>query len=846
MAEPATVDAPGTIPEHVLAALVAESAPDALLLIDDRAEVSWCNRAATRLFGMTLEEGRGRSGLEFVHPDDFEIAALSLTSVQAKEVGTPVELRLAAADGWRLVEVIGAPIGDQVLLSVRDLTERRRWEIANDEVAKARSLMQNAASLTILTDRNGVVQSSSSALTRILGHDQEWLEGRLLREMVVIDDRAEFDAALEAVSSPGAAGTPHTVEVRLAMRKGGHLPFALTLTNLLDDPTVEGLVVTGHDISDRVLAEQELREANSVLAATLESTTEGILVVDVNGRITSCNGRFTDMWKLPREVVAEGEDASAIEAVLSQLSDPTSFLKTVRDVYADPEGQSHDVIEFKDGRVFERDSTPQRINGEVVGRVWCFRDVTEHRRLERELAHQAFHDSLTGLANQALFRDRVGHAVTRLGRGGGELAVLFIDLDEFKTVNDSLGHSAGDALLVTVSERISHCLRPGDTAARLGGDEFAVLIEELTHPDDAERVAQRVLAALKEPIALQGKRVAATASVGIAYATSAVAADELLRNADLAMYTAKAAGKNCYRVFADDMHLAAVERLDLETHLRGAASRGELVIHYQPIYELTTGRVAAMEALVRWNHPERGLLGPLAFIPFAEEGGLIDEIGRFVLASACETAFSWIRSVGAPNAPAVSVNLSPRQLLDPTLPDRVELLLYRCGLPPAMLILEITESALMADPDAAIESLHRLSELGVRLAVDDFGTGYSSLAYLQQFPMDLLKIDRSFVADIMSETGPSLASAIVQISHTLGLVPIAEGVEDQDQMEALRGLGCELAQGYHLGRPVDAEAARDLIVASAQLSGELFVPSVASIGPQSDDEVLPSSLHGHA
>ncbi len=353
-----------------------------------------------------------------------------------------------------------------------------------------------------------------------------------------------------------------------------------------------------------------------------------------------------------------------------------------------------------------------------------------------------------------------------------------------------------------------------------------------------------MLAALKEPIALQGKMVAATASVGIAYATSEVAADEILRNADLAMYTAKASGKNCYRVFAADMHLAAVERLDLETHLRGAAARGELVIHYQPIYELTTGRIAAMEALVRWNHPERGLLSPLAFIPFAEEGGLIDEIGRFVLASACETAFGWIRSVGAPNAPAVSVNLSPRQLLDPTLPDRVELLLYRCGLPPAMLILEITESALMADPDAAIESLQRLSELGVRLAVDDFGTGYSSLAYLQQFPMDLLKIDRSFVSEIMSETGPSLASAIVQIAHTLGLVPIAEGVEDQEQVDALRALGCELAQGYHLGRPMEADAARDLVVSAAQLSDALFEPPGASAEPQSHDHVVPSSFHG--
>jgi EAL domain-containing protein (putative c-di-GMP-specific phosphodiesterase class I) len=313
------------------------------------------------------------------------------------------------------------------------------------------------------------------------------------------------------------------------------------------------------------------------------------------------------------------------------------------------------------------------------------------------------------------------------------------------------------------------------------------------------------------------------------------------------MYTAKACGKNCYRVFAADMHQAAVERLDLETHLRGAAARGELVTHYQPIYEMTTGRIAAMEALVRWNHPDRGMLGPLAFIPFAEEGDLIGEIGRYVLESACEAAFSWMRAVGPVAAPAVSVNLSARQLLDPTLPDRVELLLYRCGLPPAMLILEITESALMKDPEAAIHSLRRLSELGVRLAVDDFGTGYSSLAYLQQFPMDLLKIDRSFVSDMTSDTGPSLAAAIVQISHTLGLIPIAEGVEDQVQADALAALGCDLAQGFHLCRPLGEAAARELVVRSVQGAGGASGPAAPSpVVAQSQDHVSPSSRHGHA
>jgi EAL domain-containing protein (putative c-di-GMP-specific phosphodiesterase class I) len=263
-------------------------------------------------------------------------------------------------------------------------------------------------------------------------------------------------------------------------------------------------------------------------------------------------------------------------------------------------------------------------------------------------------------------------------------------------------------------------------------------------------------------------------------------------------------------VFAREMHRAAVERLDFEAHLRGAAERGELVVHYQPIYELRSRRVTALEALVRWHHPERGALAPLAFIPFAEETGLIDEIGQHVLASACEEARRWDHDMGSA-APAISVNVAPRQLLDLRFPDRVEALLDRCGLPADRLVLEITEGALMKDPTAASLGLQRLSDLGVRLAVDDFGTGYSSLAYLQQFPIDLLKIDRSFVNEVLTRSGSLLVQAIVQISHTLGLIPVAEGVESQAQADALAEFGCDLAQGFHLGRPADAESTRDLL-----------------------------------
>ncbi len=825
----------GTPPvgDEAALAAVASALPDAVLVIDSQARVRWVNRAAERLFGIPLEEAFGQEGFQFLHPDDLQVAALAITSVQSKEVGTTLELRVRSRDGWRLVEMIGAPLGDNLILSARDLTERRRWEVAGDQVARFRSLMHNAASVTMLLSAEGTVESSSGALTRLLGVDQEWLEGRDLCELVEESDRDSLRAALETSRAVGASGSgPVTIEVRLRHAGGVPVPFALTIANLLDDPTVVGLVVTGHDITDRVAAESELRAANSVLAATLESTADGILVVDRSGRITSLNSRFAEMWKLPTDVIESRDDSLALAFVLEQLSDPEAFLTKVQGLYGEPDAESHDLLEFRDGRLIERDSLPQRIAGEVVGRVWSFRDVTERRRLQEELAHQAFHDALTGLANQALFRDRVDHAATRLQRSGGQIAVLFIDLDDFKKVNDSLGHSAGDALLVIVSNRIKDCLRAGDTAARLGGDEFAVLIEELNDPNDATNLAERLIGALEEPVVLDGLRVSATASIGIAYGPTS-SSDEMLRNADLAMYTAKAAGKNCSRIFVREMHRAAVERLDLETHLRGAAERGELVVHYQPILELQTGRIAAFEALVRWLHPERGPLAPLSFIPFAEESGLIDEIGHHVLVSACEEAATWATlpaNRGAPDAPSVSVNVSPRQLLSTHFPDRVEEILGRSGLDPRSLILEITESALMQDPQAAGVGLRRLSELGVRLAVDDFGTGYSSLAYLQQFPIDLLKIDGSFVSDMLTRSGSLLVRAIVQIAHTLGLVPVAEGVENAAQADILAAYGCDLAQGFHLGRPCDADAAREFIAHAAKTPRAETSRAVAAIG----------------
>jgi diguanylate cyclase (GGDEF)-like protein/PAS domain S-box-containing protein len=552
-----TVD--GSSVDHVALVAVASVLPDAVLVIDSLARLRWANRAAERLFGMTLDEAAGRNGLELIHPADLQVAALSLTSVKAKETGTLIELRVRAADGWRLVEVAGAPLGEDIVLSVRDVTERRRWEVAGNDAAQFRSLMQNAASVMVLLTPGGIIRSTSGAVTRLLGHDQEWLEGRPLVDIVAEHDRPTLEKALEDARSAHCSLEGITVDVHLSSADGDPVPFALTITDLLEDPTVEGIAVTGHDITDRLRTEAALREAHSLLTATLDSTADGILVVDGQGRITSFNSQFAELWGLTEENLRSLDDSEAIALVLKQLRDPRAFTAKVEELYATPEAHSHDVLEFKNGRVFERDSLPQRIDDEIVGRVWSFRDVTEHIRLQAELAHQAFHDPLTGLPNRALFRDRVDHATARLTRDGGTLAMLFIDLDDFKTVNDSLGHSAGDALLAIASERLTRVLRPSDTAARLGGDEFVLLLEDLSDRNDAIEIAQRIIAVAAEPLMLCSRQVSARASIGIAYGTAGVECDELIRNADLAMYSAKAAGKNTYRVFTPDMHVAAVQ-----------------------------------------------------------------------------------------------------------------------------------------------------------------------------------------------------------------------------------------------------------------------------------------------
>lgn len=455
----------------------------------------------------------------------------------------------------------------------------------------------------------------------------------------------------------------------------------------------------------------------------------------------------------------------------------------------------------------------------VRGFVLNLRDMSERREFEAQLAHRAFHDDLTGLPNRALFQDRAAHAIARAERNGDPVAVLFIDVDNFKVVNDTLGHAVGDAALTEVATRIDACVRNSDTAARLGGDEFAVLLEDFRGEESPARMAQRILAELAGECEVEGHVLDLSASVGIARLQPGWTTDELIRNADIAMYMAKSSGKARYELFDADMHRAVVERLEMERDLSQALDRDEFVLHYQPIVSLEDRRIVGLEALLRWEHGQRGLVSPGHFIPVAEETGAILPIGRWVLFEAMRQTVVWQGRQPAGQKPLhISINVSMKQLAHGDLVADVQAALSETGIDPATVVLELTESALVDDTERTTVILTELKRLGVRLAIDDFGTGYSSLSYLQRFPLDILKIDRSFVEGVVRGTqSPALVRAIVEMSRSLELETVAEGIERDEELERVRAMHCELGQGFLFARPAEAR------VIDLQLGGVLPV-----------------------
>jgi diguanylate cyclase (GGDEF)-like protein/PAS domain S-box-containing protein len=684
-----------------------------------------------------------------------------------------------------------------------------------EEAAEQEALFNAITEVFFVIDRYGTYHKVSPTNDELLAASRDELLGRRVQDVLPSPVAA---LALSSISKVLSSGRKVDVEYPLELH-GRTVWFGGTVNPLTEDKVL--WVV--RDISDTKMAAEAIKESEARFRNLVEHSPQAV-ALHTEGRLLYANPACATLLGFASAEQLVGEPILRFITRETSKRFVDSLISLARMGMRTPTCE----CQFKpvnEGRMLDVEVTSVSVtyNGRA-GVLSILHDVTERKQLEQQLAHQAFHDPLTNLANRVLFRDRVEHALQRAVRGGGTPAVLFIDLDNFKAVNDGLGHSAGDWLLIEVATRLQACLRPADTVARLGGDEFAVLLDD--EAANAEEIAERILQQFRHPFSVQGTDIVVTMSIGIASLLPTQGADDVLRNADLALYRAKAEGKSCVASFEPEMHVAALRRLELETELRraieGETEAGQLALYYQPIARLSTGRMYGYEALVRWRHPERGLLEPLDFISLAEETGLIVPLGRWVLHEACRQTREWQKKFGpllrgSGMSMMVGVNLSGRHLAQPELVDDVAATLKKTGLTPSHLVLEMTESMLVHDNRATLERLHALKSLGVRLSIDDFGTGYSSLAYLERFPVDSLKMDRSFIATLDGEKNAKspLAEAVIGLGRILGLKVVAEGIETREQWHRLRELGCGLGQGFYISYPVPAAEFERLIATSA-------------------------------
>lgn len=585
------------------------------------------------------------------------------------------------------------------------------------------------------------------------------------------------------------------------------------LKNELKSQTLETTASSQQEITSRLNQTQiELEKSRSLQQATLESTADGILVVDNQGNVTGFNKKFLQIWRLPESLLISTNKKQALTLALRRLKNPKEYVATIRELHENPQAQIHDAITFKDGRIFERYSQPQLIAGEIVGRVWSFRDITAHKLAEAKIHHQTLHDLLTDLPNRALFNKRLEIALAQASKNDEKLAVCFLDLDRFKTINDTLGHAVGDKLLQSVAQRLTQCLRDEDIIARWGGDEFTILLPRIRDAKDITGIQERILNALKPGFELENHCLHVGASAGIAlYPVHGEDAETLIKHADAALSLAKSQGRNKYQLYHSGMTLHNTELFTLENSLYSALDKQQLTIYYQPQVNISTGKITKMEALLRWQHPELGLISPTKFIPLAEETGLIIPIGEWVLRSACYQTKYWQEALSLPSL-SIAVNLSARQFQQPNLVEMVQQILEETSLAPENLELEITEGIAMQNMELTQAILKDLYKMGVSISIDDFGTGYCSLSYLKNFPIHTLKIDRSFVRDLTTNThDAAITTAIIALAHGLNLAVVAEGVETEEQRNLLRVLECELMQGFLFSSAISAEEATHLL-----------------------------------
>lgn len=774
------------------------------------------NKAAIRQYGFSEQEFLAKAVTELRPDEDIPafLQDLSINSMGRQpnrgfwkhrtKSGAIIDVEIVC----NRVEFNGI---DSILVAAHDVTEWKRAEAAQqDSMNKYRVLFEDSGEANWLLDEETVLDCNSAAL-QMFGYSI----GATMPKPYDMSPPYQFDGTSSSTAAKQKIAAAFLIGKErfewLHQRRNGEVfPAEVCLTAL----TLSGrsvLLATIRDITERKHAEEALLFKTALLEAQTESTLDSIIAVDESDRIILVNKQFQIDFDIPDELLSQRKDAIVRQHMMDKIQGAEAFIEKIKYLESHRAEKSSDEIRLKNGKIFDRYTAPLvDAKGQYRGRISYHRNITERKAAEERIQFLAYYDALTELPHRALLQDRMEIALSDARRRGQKIAVMFLDLDQFKAINDSFGHSFGDILLKEFAKRIKGCGRGQDTVARVGGDEFVVMLSSAKDATGAAIAAERVIAAVSESFVIQGQSLCVSCSIGVSmFPEHGTDSETLIRNADAAMYCAKSDGRSKVRFFTDEMNAVAQERLTMDKNLRLALDREEFFLVYQPQIEIETGRITGLEALIRWQHPELGLVPPDRFISIAEDSGLIVPIGEWVLKTACAQAKQW-QDDGLPAVP-VAVNVSAVQFRQEGFTDLVRRVLTEIGLSSEYLELELTESLLLSNVDVVLATLQDLKEVGLQLAIDDFGTGYSSLSYLKQFPVGKLKIDRTFIRDIaLDKDDAAITIAIISMAKSLHLKVIAEGVETEAQMSFLREHHCDEIQGYYFSKPISADEAASL------------------------------------